>query len=482
MRRLSMGNHRETGATVPVILAGGLGTRLWPLSRELYPKQFLRLVGGQTLLQQTLLRARRLRVADPWVICHQEHRFVVAEQCRACGVDVDAIMLEPHSRSTAPATAIAAFRARLGGADPLLLVMPADHHVADEEGLRFAVGRAIPFAESGRIVVFGVDPSRPEAGYGYIRAGHPTTSDQDVAAVAAFVEKPTRTVAEEYLAQGGWYWNSGMFLFRASVYLLELKAHRPDIYEACETAVTEERHDHGFHHLGEAFERCPAESVDRAVMERTRRAVVVRADVGWSDIGTWDSLARVLPEDGRGNTEDGDVVAVDTHNCHLSGRHRLVAAVGVDDLVVVETPDAVLVADRNRSRDVSLAVARLREASRREHRNHATDYRPWGRAETLQDGDGFRVKRLTVERGGTLSLQMHRHRSEHWVVVSGVAEVVRGKVTYKLAADESTYIPAGVRHRLTNAGEEPLVVIEVQTGRRLSEDDIVRFEDAYGRA
>ena len=476
-----MANQRETATTLPVILAGGFGTRLWPLSRELYPKQFLRLVGDNTLLQQTLLRARSLRVGDPWVICHQEHRFVVAEQCRACGVDVDAIQLEPRSRSTAPATALAAFRARLGGADPMLLVMPADHHVADEEGLRIAVGRAVPFAESGRIVVFGIHPSRPETGYGYIRAGRPATSDEDVAAVAAFTEKPARAVAEGYLAQGGWYWNSGMFLFRASVYLDELKAHRPDIHEACEAAIAEERSDLGFHRVGEAFERCPAESIDRAVMEQTRRAVVVRADVGWSDIGTWDSLARVLPEDDRGNTTDGDVVAVDTSNCHLSGRHRLVAAVGVDDLVVVETPDAVLVADRNRSRDVALAVTRLREASRGEHRTHTTDYRPWGRAETLQDGDAFRVKRLTVERGGALSLQMHRYRSEHWVVVSGVAEVVRGKETYKLAADKSTYIPAGVRHRLTNAGEEPLVVIEVQTGSWLSEDDIVRFEDAYAR-
>ena len=477
-----MANQRDTETILPVILAGGSGTRLWPLSRELYPKQFLRLVGGETMLQRTLLRASHLRVADPWVICHEEHRFVVAEQCRACGVDVDAILLEPHSRSTAPATALAAFRARLGGADPLLLVVPADHHVAEEERLRFAVGRAVPFAESGSIVVFGIDPSHPETGYGYIRAGRSATAEEDVAAVAAFTEKPTRAVAEEYLAQGGWYWNSGMFLVRASVYLEELKAHRPDIHEACEAAVAEQRADLGFHRVGEAFERCPAESVDRAVMERTRRAVVVRADVGWSDIGTWDSLARVLPNDSGGNTMDGDVVAVDTRNCHLSGRHRLVAAVGVDDLVVVETPDAVLVANKDRSRDVSLAVTRLREASRREHRTHTTDYRPWGRAETLQDGVGFRVKRLTVERGGTLSLQMHRHRSEHWVVVSGVAEVVRGEETYKLAADESTYIPVGVRHRLTNAGEEPLVVIEVQTGTWLSEADIVRFEDAYARA
>lgn len=471
-----------SGIVLPLVLAGGSGTRLWPLSRELYPKQFLRLVGEGTMLQHTLARLEGMDHHHPVIVCNHEHRFIVAEQCREQGVEPGAIILEPAPRNTAPAVALGAMRCLRDDADALLLVLPADHHIADDDAFRDAVARAAKLAADGALVTFGITPSRPETGYGYILSGEERSAEGRAAAVAKFTEKPDRETAEKLIAQGGCYWNSGMFLFRASAYLEELATFRPDIHEACSAAVAGEHRDLDFHRPGAAFNECPAESVDRAVMERTKRGVVVRADMGWSDIGTWDALAGALDPDESGNTVEGDVISIDTRDCHLSGRNRLVAAVGLQGLVVVETPDAVLVADRDASQQVAEAVARLRETSRDEHRMHTTDYRPWGHAETLQVGDGFLVKRITVAPGRALSLQMHHHRSEHWIVVRGEAEVVRGDEQFTLTADESTYIPVGTRHRLTNRGPEPLEVIEVQTGSLLSEDDIVRFEDRYARA
>ena len=474
----------NSGASVnvlPVILAGGSGTRLWPLSRELYPKQFQALVGNGTLLGNTLARLDTLCCDDPVVVCNQVHRFLVAEQCRAQGVP-STVLLEPVPRNTAPAIALAAMRALRDGEDPVLLVLPADHHICAVDAFRSAVRQALPFAARGGLVVFGVAPTRPESRYGYIQVGDPVSGDGSVARVTAFKEKPAPEVAARYLAEGGWLWNSGMFVLRASVFVEELGAQRPDILEACAGAVAGERPDLDFHRPGDAFHDCPAESVDRAVMEGTKKAVVVRAGFDWSDVGAWDALSDALEGDRDGNRAVGDVIATDSRNCCFHSSGRLIAAIGVERLVVVETPDAVLVVPRDRAQDVAKTVERLRDTERTEHRAHTTDYRPWGQAQTLGAGEGFLVKRITVAAGKALSLQMHRHRSEHWVVLHGEATVVRGDAEFSLRSNESTYIPVGTRHRLTNQGTEPLVLIEVQTGTHLSEQDIVRFEDLYGRA
>lgn len=378
---------------LPVVLAGGAGTRLWPLSRAHYPKQFLRLVGESTLLQQTLERLGDLGCRAPYVVCNHEHRFIAAEQCRNCGVDPGAFLIEPAARNTAPAVALAALKATAEGADPVLFVLPADHHVADEAAFAAAVGHAIGFAETGSIVVFGVQPSHAATAYGYIRSGD-SANDSGAAKVAAFAEKPARQLADRYLAEGGWYWNSGMFLVRASVYLDELGRERPDIREACTTAAAFKQTDAGFHQAGEAFLRCPAESIDRAVMENTGHGIVVPADMGWSDIGNWDALAELLPWERK--------------------RHH-----------------------------------------------------PWGHAETSHNRDGFRLKRLTLVPGKTFTVNKRGTRSTVWVVVQGLAEVVRGEQRIPLAQHESTEVTGGVRHRLTNSGEDTLVVIEVQTESRL---------------
>ncbi len=465
----------------PVILAGGSGTRLWPLSRELYPKQFLSLIGDKTMLQQTLARLDGLPHVAPVIVCNEEHRFVVAEQCRLEGITPGAIVLEPARRSTAPAVALAALRAMREGADPLLLVLAADSHVADGDSFRGAIRRAMPFAEQGKLMVFGASPTHPEPGYGYIRRGA-ASADPCIAEVAAFTEKPSKALAERYLAEGGYTWNCGMFLFRASTFLDELQAFRPDIVAACTAAASDETLDLGFARPGKAFLDCPADSVDYAVMERTEKAMVVAADMGWADIGSWDALAANVPRDDAGNATRGDVIALDTRNSVLQSSDRLVAALGLKDVVVVETSDAVLVADRKRAQDVKALVDAMDSSSRAEHRLHTTAYRPWGHAETIKGGPGFLVKRITVSPGESLSLQLHRHRAEHWVVVRGQAEVTCGDEQFTLRPDESTYIPVGTRHRLANAESEPLVVIEVQVGETLSEDDIVRFDDRYGRA
>ncbi|MDE0420349.1 MAG: mannose-1-phosphate guanylyltransferase/mannose-6-phosphate isomerase [Gammaproteobacteria bacterium] len=365
-----MATGTATNTILPVVLAGGAGTRLWPLSRELEPKQFHRLLGEETLLQQTLGRLARLGGRPPVVVCNDEHRAIVADQCRDCGIEPDAMVLEPVSRNTAPAVALAALNAGARGDDPVLLVTPADHHIGDEPAFAAAVGRAVPFARDGGIVVFGIPPTHPATGYGYIKTGPGLAGDGRGATVAAFSEKPTRTRAEHYLAEGGWYWNSGMFLVRTSVYLDELKAHRPDIHQACVRAGTNRRAGTQWHLAGNTFEQCPGESIDRAIMEKTRKGVVVPADMGWSDIGDWTSLAEVLAKDDHGNTGDGDVVAIDSSDCHLSAQGRLVAVIGIDGLVVVETPDAVLVMPKNRSQDTAALVAQLRQMGRSEYREH----------------------------------------------------------------------------------------------------------------
>ncbi len=468
---------------VPVILSGGSGTRLWPLSRELFPKQLLPLVGERTMLQETISRLDGLEdLAPPLVICNDEHRFLVAEQLREIDVDPLAIILEPVGRNTAPAVAVAAAKAAelLGtDTDPVLLVLPADHVIRDIEGFHSAIARAHGLAEGGRLVTFGVLPTAPETGYGYIRAdelrdGH--------APVREFVEKPDGDTARGYLEAGDYYWNSGMFMFLADRYVAELREHRPDIVSACVRAVSEAREDLDFIRLDRgAFEECPSDSIDYAVMEQTGAGEVVPIDVGWSDVGSWSALHEAKDADGEGNVIVGDVLVDDTRDCYLYAGSRLVATVGLENAVVVETADAVLVAPRDRVQDVKRLVGKLKESGREERLLHRKVVRPWGSYDSVDEGDRFQVKRIVVNPGAQLSLQMHHHRAEHWIVVQGTARVSRGEETFLLGENESTYIPVGTTHRLENPGKLPLHLIEVQSGAYLGEDDIVRFEDTYGR-
>ncbi len=464
---------------LPVILAGGAGTRLWPLSRELYPKQFLKLTDDATMLQQTLTRLQGLAAAAPYIICNEQHRFIVAEQCRAVGCNWGAIILEPAARNTAPAIALAALHAMRDGADPILVVLPADHHIADAQAFRAALSDAAALADADDLVTFGIVPQRAETGYGYIKAG--AAINARAHRVARFVEKPDTPTAERYLAEGGYYWNSGMFMFRASTYLKELAAQRNDIFEVCREAALCMASDLDFQRPGAAFARSPADSIDYAVMEKTNNSLVLPLDVGWSDVGSWKALWEVSHRDAQGNHVRGDVVAVDTHNSLLVSEGRLLAAVGVDNLMIVETADAVLVAQRDRAQDVKRIVDELRASKRPEHQTHQRVYRPWGSYESVEEGDRHQVKRITVAPGATLSLQMHHHRSEHWIVVQGTATVTCGEREFVVHENESTYIPIGAKHRLANPGKIPLHLIEVQVGSYLGEDDIVRFQDVYGR-
>ncbi|ROR29659.1 mannose-1-phosphate guanylyltransferase/mannose-6-phosphate isomerase [Inmirania thermothiophila] len=464
---------------VPVILSGGAGSRLWPLSRELHPKQFLPLVGERSMLQETALRLGETGAA-PLVVCNEAHRFMVAEQLREVAVRPRAVVLEPAGRNTAPAVALAALAAQEGGADPLLLVLPSDHLVRDAAALRAAVEAGAAHAAAGALVTFGIVPDAAETGYGYIRAGAPL--DGGAFRVARFVEKPDRATAERFLAEGGYYWNSGMFLFRAGRYLEELARHAPAILEACRGAWAGRAEDADFVRPDRgAFEACPSDSVDYAVMERTEAAVVQPLDAGWSDVGSWSALWQAREQDEAGNVVLGDVLAEDVRGSYLHATSRIVAAVGLEGHVVVETADAVLVAPRERVQDVKALVARLKAEGREEALLHRRVYRPWGSYETVDRAERFQVKRITVNPGASLSLQMHHHRAEHWVVVRGTARVTRGEESFLLTENQSTYIPVGVRHRLENPGKIPLELIEVQSGPYLGEDDIVRFEDRYGR-
>ncbi len=462
---------------VPVILSGGSGTRLWPVSREAYPKQFLPLVGEDTMLQATWKRVAQIAGAAPIVVANQEHRFMAAEQLRECNVTPQALILEPIGRNTAPAIAIAALQAMANGDDALLLVLPSDHVVRDEKAFHEAVKQAAAAAQTGKLVTFGIVPTAPETGYGYIKAA----AGQGVRAVERFVEKPNLETAEQYVRSGEYFWNSGMFLFRASRYLAELEALQPAILAASRAALDKASRDSDFIRLdADAFAASPNDSIDYAVMEKTADAAVVPLDAGWNDVGSWSALWEVSDKDDSGNACHGDVIAVDCRNSYAYGS-RLIAMVGLDDVVVVETDDAVFVGHKDRVQDVKEIVARIKRDGRSEAAAHRKVYRPWGAYDSIDNGARFQVKRITVKPGATLSLQMHHHRAEHWIVVSGTAEVTRGEEVILLTENQSTYIPLGVTHRLKNPGKLPLELIEVQSGSYLGEDDIVRFEDQYGR-
>ena len=465
---------------IPVILCGGSGSRLWPLSREAYPKQFLPLAGSHTMLQATALRVDGIAdVQAPILVCNENHRFAAAEQLQEAGCAAQSILLEPCARNTAPAIALAALTAVEQGDDPLLLVLPADHVVADTDGFRKAVTAATELAESGHLVTFGIVPTSPETGYGYIRSGEVVA---DGWKVAEFVEKPDLATAEKYLASGEYNWNSGMFLFRASRYLEELSLHHPQMLEACRAAIAGAARDLDFTRIdAEAFGLCPSDSVDYAVMEKTESAAVVPMQAGWSDVGSWSALWELAERDENENLLRGDVMAEDASGCLVHGGDRLVGILGVRDLVVVDTDDALMVADKSRVQEVKTLVQRLKQSERSEAQNHRKVFRPWGYYDSIDAGPRFQVKRIVVKPGCQLSLQMHHHRAEHWIVVRGTAKVTRGDDQLLLTENESTFIPLGVVHRLENPGAIPLELIEVQSGSYLGEDDIVRFEDKYGR-
>jgi mannose-1-phosphate guanylyltransferase/mannose-6-phosphate isomerase len=467
----------------PVILSGGSGTRLWPLSRKNLPKQFLALSGDATLFQQTVERTRALAgVGAPIVVCSEEHRFLVAEQLRALNVEGASILLEPRPRNTAPAIALAACQALANDAEATLLVLPADHLIGDTSSFAEAVGKALPLAEQGWLVTFGIRPEAPETGFGYIKRAE--AAGAAGFRVERFVEKPDAATAQKYVEAGDYEWNSGMFLFKASRYLDELQQHAPTIYAAGKAAFEKAKADLDFVRVDkEAFAASPDTSIDYAVMEKTTRAAVVPVSCAWSDIGSWDALWAASQRDGDGNRLEGDVIAIDSRNCFVRGTdRRLVAALGLDDIVIVDTPDAVLVAPRTRVQDVKRLVERIKSDGRQEHMFHRKVYRPWGSYDSIDMGDRFQVKRITVKPGAALSLQKHHHRAEHWVIVSGTAEVTRNDEVFLVAENESTFLPLGAVHRLRNPGKVPLELIEVQSGSYLGEDDIVRLEDVYGRA
>ena len=464
----------------PVVMAGGSGSRLWPMSRELYPKQFLSLVGGKTLLQETLQRLEGLPTAPPVLICNEAHRFLAAEQLRQIGLLDHNIILEPVGRNTAPAIALAALTALQSDKEALLLVLAADHSIADAVAFQKAVQLAAPSAEAGELITFGIVPTHAETGYGYIQRGE---SRGDLYQVAQFVEKPDSETAEGYVSSGDYYWNSGMFLFRADRFLEELQTYRSDIYKACYASVQNIQDDLDFIRVDrQAFEECPSESVDYAVMEKTSRALVVPLDAGWNDVGAWSALWELGNKDAHGNVCKGDVMTHNTNDSYIHAENALVTTVGVKDLVIVQTKDALLVADKHQVQDVKTIVTQIKNLGRNEHKLHREVYRPWGVYDSVDNGHRYQVKRITVKPGQKLSVQMHHHRAEHWIVVSGTANVTVDGETRMITENESIYIPIGSVHALENPGKIPLDLIEVQTGSYLGEDDIVRFEDRYGRS
>jgi mannose-1-phosphate guanylyltransferase/mannose-6-phosphate isomerase len=468
---------------VPVILSGGSGSRLWPMSRKLLPKQFLPLVTERTMLQDTALRLEGMSdCGAPLLVVNSEHRFLAAEQLAQAGVAPRAVLLEPVGRNTAPAIAAAALWLRDEQPDALMLVLPSDHMILDAPAFHAAVGAATLAAEHGLLATFGIRPAGPATGYGYIEAGDAIAGCPGVRRIKRFVEKPDAAAARGFIEQGGFFWNSGMFLFGAARYLAELRRQRPDMLVAVERALAAHKRDLDFVRLdADAFAACPSESVDYAVMEHTTDGAVVESDFGWSDVGSWSSLWDIGAKDEAGNVLAGDVAVADAMNCYVRADARHVSLLGVEGLLIVETDDAILIADRDRAQEVKGVVERLEKAERSEHLSHSRVYRPWGYYESIDAAERFQVKRLMVKPGHAISLQLHHRRAEHWVVVSGTALVTRGNDEMMLEENQSTFIPQGVKHRLANPGSKPLLIIEVQSGSYLGEDDIVRFDDKYNR-
>lgn len=470
-------------AVHPVVLSGGAGSRLWPLSRSLFPKQLLALAGEHSLIQDTVLRVRGKEFLSPLIVCNVEHRFLIAEQMREAGITPQAIVLEPIGRNTAPAAAIAALMVAEKDPDGVLLLMPADHIVRNGTAFTQAVERAVAAAERDQLVTFAITPDAPETGYGYIRRGAPLGGLPQTFSVERFVEKPDAATAADYVASGEYGWNSGMFVFKASLFLAELERLEPEMVAHCRAAIGAGRQDLDFFRLDEAsFAKAKSISIDYAVMERTDKAAMVPVEMGWSDIGSWDSLWSASARDSSGNAIKGDVLHHGTRNSYLRSEGPLVATVGLEDVVVVATMDAVLVSHKSASQDVKRIVEQLEKQGRELHTTHRKVFRPWGSYEGIDNGEGFQVKHITVNPGAKLSLQMHHKRAEHWIVVSGTAQVTCGDKVFPLKQNELTYIPLGAKHRLENTGSEPLHLIEVQSGSYLGEDDIVRFEDTYGRS
>lgn len=464
---------------IPVILSGGSGTRLWPLSRGQYPKQFLPLVSDHTMLQETVLRLNGLAdIKSPIAVCNEDHRFMLAEQLWEIGKKPAAIILEPVGKNTAPAVAMAALAAE--SENEILLVLPADHVLTDMNAFHLAIQQAVGLAEQGLLVTFGIVPTHPETGYGYIKRGD--LQQGSAFTVAAFVEKPDLNTAQKYLESGDYFWNSGMFVFKAGVFLKELNKFNPDMLSVCRQAIKTAAIDLDFVRVDETiFSKCPADSIDYAVMEKTDKAVMIPLDAGWNDVGSWSALWDVIDKDSFGNAVNGDVMMVDTENSFIHAEHKLVAAIGVRDLVIVETADAIMVAPKDRVQEVKQIVERLKEQHRCEAEYHRKAYRPWGHYYSVDNGERHQTKRIVVKPGAKLSLQKHHHRAEHWIVVKGTALVTKGDEKILLTENESIYIPLGVVHCLENPGVIPLEMVEVQSGSYLGEDDIVRFNDQYGR-
>ncbi len=468
---------------IPIILAGGSGTRLWPLSRTHYPKQLLKLFGDVTMLQQTLLRLKGIPdLAAPIVVCNEEHRFMVAEQLHEIGEKNASILLEPVARNTAPALAIAAIHAVSLDNDPVLLVLSADHMIREVDVFQRAVKNAVAAAEKNHLATFGVQPTRPETGYGYIKTKK-NDADTNFSAVEKFVEKPNLETAQAYLDEGCYFWNSGMFVFKTSVFLKELKVQSPDLVTAVETAKQRSKQDLDFIRIDkEAFSQAPNISIDYALMEKSQNVVCVPLNAGWSDVGDWKSFSDLNDKDNSGNSFIGDSIDVGSTNTLVFSRDKLVATLGVDNLMIINTPDAVLVADKNQAQQVKSIITKIEKQKRKEHLQHREIYRPWGCYDAIDDGDRYQVNLIRVKPGGSLSLQIHHHRAEHWIVVKGTALVQKGDEEYLLSENESTYIPLGIAHRLSNPGKIPLEIVEVQSGPYLEDDDVVRLQDSYGRS
>ncbi|PCJ88894.1 MAG: mannose-1-phosphate guanylyltransferase/mannose-6-phosphate isomerase [Thiotrichaceae bacterium] len=466
----------------PVVLSGGSGTRLWPLSRKLHPKQLLPLLNETSLLQDTINRLQGLEDLEPTVvICNEEYRFMVAEQVRSTSVGTSAIILEPIGRNTAPAIALAAINAVQTNEDAVLLVLPADHDIKNVDAFHDAIKIGLQQTNNGQFVTFGIVPDKPETGYGYIKSAS-SVATNEVSEIDQFVEKPELDVAKKYLEEGGYYWNSGMFMFKATEYIKALQEFVPHIYTACQAAVDVAEKDMDFIRVGaDEFASCPSDSIDYAVMEKVSNAVVIPVDIGWSDVGSWSALHEIGQQDKDNNILIGDTKSVATKGCYVRAEHKLVTTLGVEDLIIVDTDDALLVANKNHVQDIKEIVDSLSTEGREEVSLHKRVCRPWGCYQSIDHSDRFQAKRITVNPGAVLSLQLHHHRSEHWIVVNGTAKVTKGEDVFILSENESTYIPLGTKHRLENIGKIPLELIEVQTGSYLGEDDIVRFDDVYGR-